>query len=259
MMEVQGMPRIYFKTADEIRKLREVNLVVSAVLDACIAAVKPGVSTFQLNEIAAREIQRHKVISAFLGYGQPPYPAVLCTSVNEVIVHGIPRKDVVLKDGDIIAVDFGCFKDGYCGDSARTVPVGKIGPEAQTLIDVTRQALDRGIEACRPGNRLQDIGHAVQSHVESHGFSVVRDFVGHGIGRAMHEDPPVPNFGTPGRGYRLKPGLVLAIEPMVNAGTHEVEMMADRWTAVTKDRRLSAHFEHSVAITEDGPIVLSRA
>lgn len=259
MNQVHGMPRIYFKTADEIRKLREVNLVVSAVLDACIAAVKPGVSTWQLNEIAAREIARHKVTSAFLGYGQPPYSAVLCTSVNDVIVHGIPRKDVVLKDGDIIAVDFGCFKDGYCGDSARTVPVGKISDAAQKLIDVTRQALDLGIEAFHPGNRLQDIGHAVQSHIEANGFSVVRDFVGHGIGRQMHEDPPVPNFGTPGRGLRLKPGLVLAIEPMVNAGTHEMELMADGWTAVTKDRRLSAHFEHSVALTEDGPVVLSRA
>jgi methionyl aminopeptidase len=251
--------RIYFKTADEIRKLRECNLVVSAVLDACVAAVKPGVSTWELNEIAAREIARHKVLSAFLGYGLPPYPAVLCTSINEVVVHGIPRKDAVLKEGDIVGVDFGCFKDGYCGDSARTVPVGKISAAAQKLIDVTRQALELGIEQCRPGNRLQDIGHAVQTHVESNNFSIVRDFVGHGIGRAMHEDPPVPNFGTPGRGYRLKAGLVLAIEPMVNAGTHEIEVLSDKWTAVTKDRRLSAHFEHSVAITEDGPIVLSRA
>jgi methionyl aminopeptidase len=251
--------RIYFKTADEIRKLREVNLVVSAVLDACVAAVKPGVSTWELNEIAVREIARHKVKSAFIGYGYPPYPAALCTSINEVVVHGIPRRDAVLKEGDIITVDFGCFKDGYCGDSARTVPVGRVTLEASKLIDVTREALDLGIEQCRPGNRLQDIGHAVQKHVEQHGFNVVRDFVGHGIGKAMHEDPPVPNFGTPGRGYRLKPGLVLAIEPMVNAGTHEVEVLADKWTAVTKDRRLSAHFEHSVAITEEGPVVLSRA
>ena len=248
--------RIYFKTADEIRKLREVNLVVSAVLDACIAAVKPGVSTWQLNEIAAREIARHKVQSAFLGY--LGYPAVLCTSVNEVVVHGIPRKDVVLKDGDIIGIDFGCFKDGYCGDSARTVPIGRVSEEATSLIEVTRRALELGIEQCRTGNRLQDIGWAVQEYVQKHGFSIVRDFVGHGIGRAMHEDPPVPNFGTPGRGLRLTPGLVLAIEPMVNAGTHDVDVLADKWTAVTKDRRLSAHFEHSVAITEDGPFVLSR-
>jgi methionyl aminopeptidase len=251
--------RIYFKTAEEIRKLRAVNAVVAAVLDACCAAVKPGVSTWDLNEIALREIARHKVQSSFIGYGYPPYPAALCTSVNEVVVHGIPRKDVVLKEGDIIGIDFGCFKDGFCGDSARTVAVGRTTVEAETLIEVTRRALDLGIEQARTGNRLQDIGHAVQRHVEAHGFNVVRDFVGHGIGKAMHEDPPVPNFGTPGRGYRLKPGLVLAIEPMVNAGTHEIEVLADKWTAVTRDRRLSAHFEHSVAITEDGPIVLSRA
>ncbi len=249
--------RIYFKTPDEIRKLRECNLVVSAVLDACCAAAKPGVSTWELNEIAAREITRHKVTSAFLGYHG--YPAVLCTSPNEVIVHGIPRKDVILKEGDIVGIDFGVFKDGWCSDSARTVAVGKISAEAQKLLDVTRDALELGIQMAAPGNRIGDIGWAVQEHVEKHGFSVVRDFVGHGIGKAMHEDPPVPNFGTPDRGRRLKAGLVLAIEPMVNAGTHEVEVLPDRWTAVTKDRRLSAHFEHSVAITDDGPLVLSRA
>jgi methionyl aminopeptidase len=248
--------RIYLKNSDEIRKLREVNLVVSAILDACCAAAKPGVSTWELNEVAAREINRHKVTSAFLGYHG--YPAVLCTSVNEVVVHGIPRKDVVLREGDIIGIDFGCFKDGFCGDSARTVAIGKISEEAQKLIDVTERALRLGIEQCRPGQRLQDIGAAVQQYVEKNELSVVRDFVGHGIGHAMHEDPPVPNFGSPGRGLRLKPGLVLAIEPMVNAGTSEVEVLADKWTAVTKDRRLSAHFEHSVAITEDGPLVLSR-
>jgi methionyl aminopeptidase len=234
-----------------------VNLVVSAILDACCAAAKPGVSTWELNEIAAREIERHKVRSAFLGYHG--YPAVLCTSVNDVIVHGIPRKDVVLKDGDIIGIDFGCFKDGYCGDSARTIGVGKISEEAQTLIDTTKKSLELGIEKCVPGNRIQDIGEAVQEYCEARGFSIVRDFVGHGIGRAMHEDPPVPNFGTAGRGLRLKTGLVLAIEPMVNAGASDVEVLEDKWTAVTKDHRLSAHFEHSVAITDDGPFVLSRA
>jgi len=251
--------RIYLKTVDEVKKLREVNLVVSQILDACVAAAKAGVSTWELNEIAVREIARHKVTSAFLGYASPPYPAVLCTSVNEVIVHGIPRKDVVLKDGDIVGIDFGCFKEGFCGDSARTIGIGKISAEAQRLIDVTQKALELGIAQATPGNRLQDIGWAVQEHVEKQGFSIVRDFVGHGIGRVMHEDPPVPNFGTPGRGLRLKPGLVLAIEPMVNAGTHEIELREDRWTAVTKDRRLSAHFEHSVAITDDGPVVLSRS
>jgi methionyl aminopeptidase len=248
--------KIFLKTDDEVRKMREVNLVVAAILDACEAAAKPGISTWELNDVAAREIDRHRVKSAFLGYHG--YPAVLCTSVNEVVVHGIPRKDVVLKDGDILGIDFGCFKDGYCGDSARTIPIGKVTPEAQKLMDVTRESLERAISKCVPGNRLEDLGWAVQEYVEENGFSVVRKFVGHGIGKAMHEDPPVPNFGRPGRGHRLRPGLVLAIEPMVNAGTHDVEVLADNWTAVTKDRRLSAHFEHSVAITENGPLVLSR-
>jgi methionyl aminopeptidase len=178
--------------------------------------------------------------------------------VNSVIVHGIPRKDVVLKDGDIIGIDFGCFKEGFCGDSARTVAIGHISDEARQLVDTTREALDRAIQHCVPGNRLQDIGWAVQSYCEERGYSVVRDFVGHGIGRAMHEDPPVPNYGQPGRGKRLTAGLVLAIEPMVNVGLSEVEMMPDKWTAVTRDRSLSAHFEHSVAITDKGPLVLSR-
>ncbi len=249
--------RIYLKTADEIKKLRDVNQIVSQIIDACIAAAKPGVSTWELDQVAAREIARHKVTSAFLGYHG--YPAVLCTSINEVVVHGIPRKDVVLKDGDIIGIDFGCFKEGFCGDSARTIAIGRVSVEAQRIIDVTERALALGIEQAKPGNRLQDISWAVQEYVQAQGFSIVRDFVGHGIGRAMHEDPPVPNFGTPGRGLRLKPGLVLAIEPMVNAGTHEVEIREDKWTAVTKDRRLSAHFEHSIAITDDGPVVLSRS
>lgn len=248
--------KIYLKSTDEIEKLRAVNLVVYEVLNAVEAACKPGVSTWDLNEIADREMKRRGATSAFLGYHG--YPAVLCTSVNEVVVHGIPRKDVVLKEGDIIGVDFGCFKDGFCGDSARTVAIGKVKDEAKQLMDATREALERALAHCVPGNRLQDLGWAVQSYVEERGYSVVRSFVGHGIGKAMHEDPAVPNYGTPGRGLRLKPGLVLAIEPMVNAGLSEVEVMADHWTAVTKDRSLSAHFEHSVAITESGPFVLSR-
>jgi methionyl aminopeptidase len=249
--------RIFHKSKEEIAKLRAVNLIVSAVLDACEAACKPGVSTMDLNDIADDKLKSLGATSAFLGYHG--YPAVLCTSVNEVVVHGIPRKDVVLKDGDIIGIDFGCFKEGFCGDSARTLAIGDVSDEAKKLMAATKESLDRAIEQCKPGNRLQDIGWAVQSHVEPMGYSVVRTFVGHGIGRAMHEDPPVPNYGSPGKGLRLKPGWVLAIEPMVNAGTHEVEVLADGWTAVTKDRKLSAHFEHSVAITEEGPFVLSRA
>ena len=254
--------KIYLKSADEIGRLRRVNLIVSAVLDAVEAAVKPGVSTWELNEIAEREMKRHGATSAFLGYqpsGAPPYPAVICASVNEVIVHGIPRRDVVLRDGDIIGIDFGCIKEGFCGDSARTTAVGKVSGEARALMDATKASLQRAIDHCVVGNRLQDIGWAVQSFVEERGFSVVRTFVGHGIGRQMHEDPPVPNYGTPGRGLRLKAGLVLAVEPMVNAGLSEHRMLDDGWTAVTKDGSLSAHYEHSVAITDDGPLVLSRA
>jgi len=248
--------KIYVKTPEDIAKLREANLVVAEVLDELEGACRAGVSTWELNEIAGRKLKQLHAESAFLGYHG--YPAVLCTSVNDVVVHGIPRKDVVLKEGDIIGLDFGCFKHGFCGDSARTVAIGKVTPEAQKLMDVTKESLARAIAQCVPGNRLQDIGWAVQSYVEENGFSVVRQFVGHGIGRAMHEDPPVPNYGSPGRGIRLKEGYVIAIEPMVNAGSYEVEILSDRWTAVTKDGRLSAHFEHSVAITENGPFVLSR-
>lgn len=250
--------RIKYKSVEEIRLQREACLAVAEIIDEICAHVAPGVSTWDLDQIAVKGIKRLGVTSAFLGYYD--YPAVLCTSVNEVVVHGIPRKDVVLKDGDIIGIDFGVFKHGFCGDSARTVFVGDKAPaEAQKLVDVTRQALDLGIDQCVPGNRLGDVGAAIERYVEGlNGFSVVRSFVGHGIGKAMHEDPPVPNYGRPGTGKRLKSGLVIAIEPMVNAGAHEVEVLDDKWTAVTKDRRLSAHFEHTVAITDEGPWVLSR-
>ncbi|MEO8211796.1 MAG: type I methionyl aminopeptidase [Myxococcales bacterium] len=247
---------IQLKNKSQIAKLREANLIVADVLDLLEAAAKPGMSTWELNEIAARRLKQLKAESAFLGYHD--YPAVLCTSVNEVVVHGIPRKDLILKEGDLLSIDFGAYKDGWCGDSARTLPMGKISAEAQALIDATRQSLELAIAVCVPGNRLGDIGHAVQSHVEPLGYSVVRQFVGHGIGRKMHEEPNVPNFGVKGRGLRLSEGLVVAIEPMINAGGAEVFTEEDGWTAVTRDGSLSAHFEHSVAITENGPLVLSR-
>lgn len=247
---------IQLKNSSQIAKLREANLVVADVLDALEAAAKPGMSTWELNEIAERRLKQLKAESAFLGYHD--YPAVLCTSVNEVVVHGIPRKDLVLKEGDLLSIDFGAFKDGWCGDSARTVPIGKVTAEAQALVDATRRSLELAIAQCVPGNRLGDIGAAVQTHVEPLGYSVVRQFVGHGIGRKMHEEPHVPNYGVKGRGLRLSEGLVVAIEPMINAGGPEVFTEEDGWTAVTKDGSLSAHFEHSVAITENGPVVLSR-
>jgi len=247
---------IRLKSAGEIGKMRDANLVVADVLDVLESTAKAGMSTWELNEIAAARLRQLKAEPAFLGYRG--YPAVLCTSVNDVVVHGIPRKNVVLKEGDLLSIDFGAFKDGYCGDSARTVPIGKVSSEAQALMETTKKALESAIEKCVPGNRMGDIGWAVQSHVEARGYSVVRQFVGHGIGRAMHEEPHVPNFGDPGRGRRLSAGLVLAIEPMINAGGPEVAIEEDGWTAVTRDGSLSAHFEHSVAITEEGPFVLSR-
>jgi methionyl aminopeptidase len=248
---------IELKTQPQIAKMREANLIVNDVLDRLEEAASPGVSTWELDQIAAKRLKQLKGESAFLGYRG--YPAVLCASVNSVVVHGIPRKDVVLKDGDILSIDFGAFKDGWCGDSARTIPIGKVSSEAAALMDATRRSLEAAIAQCVPGKRLGDIGWAVQSLVEEEGYSVVRQFVGHGIGRAMHESPHVPNYGTAGKGSRLSVGLVVAIEPMVNLGGPDVIIEEDGWTAVTKDGSLSAHFEHSVAVTEDGPWVLSRA
>jgi methionyl aminopeptidase len=248
---------IELKTAAQIGRLREANKIVSDVLDAIEGAAAIGVSTWDLELVARRRLKELSAESAFLGYRG--YPAVLCASVNSVVVHGIPREDLFLKDGDILSVDFGAFKDGWCGDSARTLPIGNISAKARSLVEATRMSLENAIEQCVPGNRLGDIGWAVQSHVEKLGYSVVEQFAGHGIGRRMHEPPQVLNYGPSGRGPRLSSGMVLAIEPMVNEGGPQIVIEDDGWTAVTKDGSLSAHFEHSVAITENGPIVLSRA
>lgn len=250
--------RIIYKSLDEIRRMRETGLVVAGILDEMCAAVAPGVSTWELDRIARNAIKREGVTSAFLGYATPPYPAVTCISVNEEIVHGIPRKDKILREGDIVGIDFGVFKHELCADSARTVIVGKGSPEAERLVATTKLALDLAIEQCRVGNRLGDVGAAVSECAESAGYSVVRVFVGHGIGRRMHEDPQVPNYGKRGTEKAIKRGLVIAVEPMVNAGLPDVEVLDDRWTAVTKDRSLSAHFEHTIAILDEGPWVLSR-
>ena len=249
--------RIVYKSPEEIRIMRDAGLIAAAILEEMCAAAKPGVSTWDLDQIARRGIDKHKVKSAFLGYASPPYPAVLCTSINHVIVHGIPRKNEILKDGDIIGIDFGIFHKGYCADTARTVMVGAVSAEKKKLVEVTKKALDLGIEQCREGNRLGDIGNAIQTYAESHGYSVVTQFVGHGTGRQMHEDPQVPNWGKPNDGKRIKTGLVIAVEPMVNAGAPDVEVLDDNWTAVTKDRSQSAHFEHTIAVTEQGPWVLT--
>jgi len=229
--------------------------IVAAVLQSLREMVKPGITTIDLERHAEAEIKRRKAVAAFKGY--KGYPFCLCTSVNEQVVHGMPSKRV-LNDGDIISIDVGVFIDGFYGDAAITVPVGAVNGAAIRLIEITAISLDRGIEAARIGNRLFDISSAIQRCVEAEGFSVVRDFVGHGIGRALHEPPQVPNFGPPGVGEKLKAGMVIAIEPMINAGGYKVKVLGDGWTAVTEDGALSAHFEHTVAITQEGPLVLTR-
>jgi methionyl aminopeptidase len=251
---------IILKSAREIAKMREAGRVVNSVLDAVEKACVPGVSTWELNRIAERIFTRAGCRSAFLGYAPgsaPPYPAVLCTSRNHEVVHGIPRPQVILAEGDILGIDFACFKDGYCADAARTVAVGVISAPARRLLDTTREALERAISRCTPESRLEDIGFAIEGLAREKGYSVVRELVGHGIGRAMHEPPEVRNFGRAGKGLRLRPGMVIAIEPMVNQGKAQVSTLSDGWTVVTDDRSLSAHFEHTVAITESGPQVLT--
>jgi methionyl aminopeptidase len=250
------MPQIELKGPEEIAIMRDSGRIVSEILDALEKAVAPGVTTWDLDQLAEELIYKKGAKPAFKGY--LGFPCCLCASVNEEVVHGIPSKKRTLNEGDLMKLDFGVVYKGYYGDSARTVPVGKVAPQAQALIDATRVSLDKGIEAMVVGNRIGDIGHAVQRYAESKGFSVVRDFVGHGIGKKLHEQPQVPNFGDPGTGMRLRPGMVLAVEPMINAGTHQVEVLDDDWTAVTLDRKLSAHFEHTILITESGPEVLTR-
>lgn len=245
---------IILKSSDELVYMRRAGRVVAKAHQLMAEMVRPGITTAELDEAVAKLLAAEGAQPAFLGYHG--FPAHICTSVNEEVVHGIP-KDRRLEEGDIVGIDIGAVVEGYYGDSAWTYPVGKVSPEAQRLLEVTEASLFAAIEKARPGGRLSDVSHAVQSYVEAAGFSVVRDFVGHGIGRAMHEAPQIPNYGPPGRGPRLKVGMTLAIEPMVNSGTHEVEILEDRWTVVTKDAGYSAHFEHTVAITPDGPLILT--
>jgi len=245
---------IYLKSIQEIEKIKKSSQLVARALKYLKAFIREGVSTEELDRLAEEYIKRHGGIPAFKGYRG--YPRSLCVSVNEEVVHGIPGKRR-LKEGDIVSLDLGVLMDGYYGDAAITVPVGKVSELASKLIKVTEEALYRGIEMARPGNRLSDISYAIQNHVEKAGFSVVREFVGHGIGKELHEEPQVPNFGPPNRGPRLEPGMVLAIEPMVNTGTWEVRILPNGWTVVTADGGLSAHFEHTVAITDNGPEILS--
>ncbi len=251
---------IMIKSGAEIEAMRRSGEAASILLQRVGEAVAPGVSTYELDQISRRTIKELGGVSSFLGF-QPsyyaPYPATVCTSINEEIVHGIPGKDRVLKEGDIVGVDVAIAIDGYHGDNAFTFPVGEISAEAQRLLDATRASLYKAIEAARPGNRLGDMGFAVQSTIEGRGFSVVRELCGHGIGQKMWEEPEIPNYGEAGRGIRLKPGMVLAVEPMVCAGTHEVVFLEDGWTSISADQSLSAHFEHTVAILSDGPEILT--
>lgn len=245
---------VILKSPKEIEKIRVSNQIVADILYSLEAEVEPGIDTLYLNDIAEKMASERDATPAFKGY--KGYPFSLCTSVNNVIVHGMPSKKLLV-EGDIISIDFGVLYDGYYGDAAVTVPVGIISEQAMRLAQVTKESLYKGIEKAVPNGRLSNISHAVQSHVEAAGYSVVRMFVGHGIGTSLHEDPQVPNFGKPGMGVLLKPGMTLAIEPMVNEKSYDVDILEDGWTAVTKDGGLSAHFEHTVAIAESGPVILS--
>ena len=247
---------IICRSAAEIAKIRAASQFVADVLAELEAAVAPGVTTADLDRLAERLVREGGAVPAFKGYRG--YPRTLCTSLNDQVIHGIPSRDVLLRSGDILSVDVGAIVDGFYGDAAVTVAVGPISAEAGRLIRVTEEALSLGIEQALPGNRLYDISAAIQEHVESHGYSVVREYVGHGIGRSLHEDPQVPNFGERGRGPRLQAGMVLAIEPMVNRGGSKTVVQQDQWTAVTSDGSLSAHCEHTIAVLEGGVRVLTR-
>lgn len=247
---------VALKSLEEIEIMREANVMVAGALQEIRELVRPGITTAELDAVAERFAREKGVKAAFKGYNG--YPASACVSVNDEVVHGIPSEGRSLQEGDIVGVDFGVCYKGYFGDAAITIPVGKVSDVASSLMRVTEESLYEAIDKARVGNRVSDISNAVQCHVEKAGFSAVRDFVGHGIGKSLHEQPQVPNFGPPHKGMRLKAGMVLAIEPMINAGGSAVKVKSDGWTAVTADGSLSAHFEHSVAIMEEGPMILSK-
>ena len=246
---------VVIKTAWELSKMKDACRISAEALRVAGEAVKPGVTTYEIDTIVRKYIEKQGATPSFLGYGG--FPASACISVNNVVIHGIPSKKQILKEGDIVSVDVGAYYEGFHGDNAYTFPCGKISAEAQALLDATKESLYEGINKALAGNRIGDIGSAVQQYVEARSYSVVRDFVGHGVGAKLHEDPSVPNYGTPGRGVRLIPGMTIAIEPMITQGTYEVEVLDDDWTTVTKDGKLAAHFEHTIAITPDGPKIMT--
>ena len=246
---------IELKSAREIGLMRAGGHILADVMDRLRELVKPGLSTLEIDDDVEAFIRSRGALPAFKGYRG--FPATVCISINDEVVHGIPSAHRRIKEGDIVGLDLGCIVEGYYADCAFTLAIGDVPPKVQQLLDVTRESLDVAIAECRAGRRLSDVSHAVQAHVERNGFGVVRQFVGHGIGRALHEDPQIPNFGDPGRGPQLRPGMVLAIEPMVTMGSWEVKVLDDGWTAVTRDGSLAAHFEHTIAVTDDGPEVLT--
>lgn len=248
---------IVLKTTKELSLMKGACAISAGALKAAGAAVEPGISTAELNRIAHDYIVRHGATPTFLGYGG--FPAAACISINDEVIHGIPSKKRIVKAGDIVSIDTGATFNGYVGDNAATFAAGDISPEAQRLCDVTRESLYEGIKAAVAGGRIGDIGSTIQRYCEERGFSVVREYTGHGVGKEMHEDPSVPNFGTPGRGVRLLPGMTIAIEPMINQGGKEVRQLSDGWTVKTRDGKLSAHFEHTIAITANGPVILTIA
>lgn len=248
---------IVLRTAKEIEKMRKACIISAGALQVAGEAVKPGITTYEIDQIAYRYIKKQGAEPNFLNlYG---FPATACISINDEVIHGIPSKTRVLQEGDIVSIDLGAKVDGYNGDNAATFAVGKISEEAKRLCDTTRESLYKGIEQAVAGNRIGDIAYAVQSYCEERGFSVVREYTGHGVGTKLHEDPSVPNYGTAGRGQRLLPGMTIAIEPMINMGKKEVRQLPDGWTVKTLDGKLSAHFEHTIAITSNGPLILTKA
>ena len=249
--------QIHLKTASELEAMREAGRVNARTLAAVRELLQPGVSTADLNAAAESVLRKHNAVSPFKGYGYPPFPASITVSINEELVHGIPDPKRKLREGDIVSIDCGTVLNGFVADSAFTAGVGEIPPQAARLLEVTEAALRAGIDKMRAGNRTGDVSAAIQQHVESHGLHVTREYTGHGVGRSMHEGPQVPNYGTAGRGLPLRPGMTIALEPMVLVGTPATRVLADQWTVISADRSLTAHFEHSVAVTEGEPLILT--
>ena len=247
---------IVLKSSRELELMKEACVISAQALQVAGEAVKPGITTYEIDKLAYDFIKKQGATPNFLNYGG--FPATACISINDEVIHGIPRADRILKEGDIVSIDLGAAKNGYNGDNAATFACGTVSDEAKRLMDTTRESLYKGIEQAVPGNRIGDIGHAVQEYCEARGYGVVRDFVGHGVGTKLHEEPSVPNFGHAGRGIRLLPGMTLAIEPMINLGTYKVKQLSDGWTVKTADGKLAAHFEHSIAITPNGPVILTK-